>query len=386
MKTEKPAKKMKKKGKKHQIQFEIESSFSPLELEQKLKKALKSLGAVEAFAINPAREHSHASALSADLGAGQAEEIFRSLMTISEPVHLPEFLDDLNALAHKIGSENPLQAEILKWRSKIPKNEKHPEKYWDLAKKTAAENEEMRQFAEKIEKAQKLRTQNQAILEQMQAFLVPLPHGNEYESLSLAQQMVKSHFNLKSIIQDPSQVEGVIWNAFLDFKRQYIDRYLSEFEAYQTQVNQMHEHRESLQRKVRALEVLDEIHELGRPSAGQIGKELESFFAEHLFDDFDLAQVRKTLSSEPFYKKFVLGQKPPNEDFRLLEKQITKHLERKLQKIQSSTISKVVQTEQGSEVQKLLDLLSLSNLNEIVRLLSTDQSSEIVAAIRKILA
>jgi len=314
----------------------------------------------------------------------ETASLLDAAMRVSVCVHRSETIDAIEELAMLFGKENPLHRKIDFWKNKIPASSS-PEKVREILAKNGYSEAKICDFEQQLRGATEIDETKKEIFRQIFAFLVPIPESVGYEKLLLAQKMVRSHLDFEALLKNPNLIEGALYSAFLEFKKMYIEMYLDELEKYQTAVNKIHSQKNSIEKQLVAVRVLDEVPELGGRLNPNIFLELSRVFESHTPSKFSLHTVKKHLENHPQFQNFKLGTPLPDDDFSKFESELCRHLREKLRKIQSKTVKRVT-AGGGNSAEKLCDLLHLAKIDEIVEILSGDGADDAIETIKKLVS
>lgn len=321
-------------------------------------------------------------ALCEKLGADQAKSSLEDMKRIGEFLQDRSLRNSLKEMALKLGSSSDLAKEIEGYAAQMrPTDDPVMEVERLLSDRSPGERVEL---LRRLESARQLATEKKDLLIEMADYMIPVPAGEEYESLRLQQQMIKPRFDLDTLLATPSIIEGSIWSAFLEYKKIYRAQYLKEFEAYRTEVTRLHQHYHTLEQKVQACEILDQLEELGSPVAPPIRQQFHAFFTEYPVPDITPADLSDFLEHAPVYGSFCLGKCVRRENFITLQEDIDRQLSHKLRIIQARTIGHL-ETEKQSDAKKLLDMIQLSRIDDLMELLTQDSTGQVLRSLHTLL-
>ncbi len=240
-------------------------------------------------------------------------------------------------------------------------------------------------FFRDVEKREvELSFDNKELLKTFSSYLAMciIPNLEKYRPLILSKKLVETYLHSGEIKENPRLISGALSATFYDFQKKYTRVYLAEFEAFEKEVRQCWGQKPTLAQTISALQVLDELPELGSPAAPKSQAALDQFLKLYPLSDLSLVDRESRLRKNPIVENFVLGSPRPFQDFLKIEKQITRSLEKKLASVQAFLTQKIINQSHTTEAQKLLDLIQASQMSELVTLLSSKQKDALVRTIR----
>lgn len=365
-------------GKYHRILVELEG-VSPSEVE--IRAFFAEHGTLHRVRVEefPGAEHLQTAALAGQLGHEQEIQKMTQCAELVRRLHDPTLLADLNKLAASLGQKNPLEMPIVRLRRMI--DPASVDTWWRVA------GDEQRADVERVMKAlrraRQLTTEKKNLLNRIHIFLVPIPEGEPYRRLKLAQDLVREHFRIDVLVAQPHLVEGALASAFSEFHRMYVQQYRREWQDFCGHVVALRKKETELIDRAHAVERLAEVPALALPEArGKRGR-LCAFFSG-LPEVLDV-DVGRELEGGPTCGEFVLGMRPPVAELDKLQSIVENTLGQQLATLRGLVAEKILSDQNKNDgLQKLLDVLRLSQLDELVRLVIGPGGGRLVEELQKL--
>lgn len=309
----------------------------------------------------------------------------------------------INALiqAGLIGGEKDLLAEessaldgfIAEGKKQAEKAEDYLKSLNDFYKKTdlaCSEKAFLNPYLEKTEKtfyAQK-KTDFRKIpaLEMIKNYLVDLPDTEEFDKLRFHQNLVKINLDLPKILKRPEYFNETVMQAFENYQRIYISKYLQMLHKRQKYLEKFWADKKLIKQKILALNTFDKIEKLGVKKRQKLQEEFEKLEKKYALEDLNETEIKKTLQKSPTWKGISFLSLPAELVLKDFLRQLDDALSAKIAYIRTRSVLDILKTSQKSPVQKLVKLLSLTNLNKIVELFSPKTAPAIEQELKTLLA